>query len=62
MFFHNIEGAIAFSSSVNLGNTADHLNWLAKGSNNKEASALYSQARNPYPLLNRSQHTVNRTA
>lgn len=62
MFAHSVGGPITFSSSVDLGNAADHLNWLAKGSTNKEASTLHSQTNNPYPILKHLQYTVDKTA
>ncbi len=62
MFTHSVGGTIVFISSVDLGNAADHLNWLAKGSTNKEASTLHSQTNNPYPILKQPQYTVDRTA
>lgn len=62
MFTCGVGGVIAFSSSVDLGNAVDHLNWLAKGSTNKEASVFFSQTRQPVSLLSSCQHVINRIA
>lgn len=62
MIFHDGRGIAISANPVDLKNAADHLNWLAKGSTNKEASALFSQVRQPVSLLKNCNHIINGTA
>lgn len=62
MIFHDGRGLAISASPSGLKDTANHLNWLAKGSTNKESSVFFSQTRQPVSLLSSCQHVINRIA
>ena len=62
MIFYDIQALAISASPSGLKDTVDHLNWLAKGSTNKESSVFFSQTRQPVSLLNSCQHVINRIA
>lgn len=62
MILHDGRGLAISASPSGLKDTANHLNWLAKGSTNKESSVFFSQTRQPVSLLSSCQHVINRIA
>lgn len=62
MIFNDGRGLAISANPVSLQNAADHLNWLAKGSTNKEFSVSFPQARQPVSLLSSCQHVINMIA
>ena len=53
MIFHDGRGLAISASPSGLKDVADHLNWLATGSMNRDASMLYPETKKPYSSKDR---------